>query len=92
MPRPASRRVTQPDAPKLVFVFEIERKFARHDTIARMPSGRHGPEVPFEEFYLRSSPSFETEEGPHAWLMRHIFVGIGTHQRDVDTIRCHALV
>ena len=38
---------------------------------------RDGPEVPFEEFYLRSSPQFETEKGPHEWLMRHVFVGIG---------------
>jgi len=64
------------------------------DTISRMQDWmfRNGPEVPFEEFYLRSSPSFETEAGPHEWLMKHIFVGIGTRQREGNTIRYYALL
>ena len=160
-----------PDDPKLEFAFEIQIKFARHDSIAHMPSGagrgfvyidsgvvrgprlngivrpgsggdwalfrpddvlatdarymleaddgtkilmhnrgylwgRHpdtikrmqdwmfhgGPEVPFDEFYLRAAPTFETEEGPHDWLMRHIFVGIGQRQLDGNTIRYYALL
>lgn len=64
------------------------------DTIRRMQDWmfRDGPEVPFEEFYLRAAPSFETEQGPHEWLMRHIFVGIGQRQRDGNTIRYYALL
>lgn len=160
-----------PDQPKLEFVFEIQLTFARHDSIAMMPSGagrgfvyvdsgvvrgprlngivlpgsggdwalfrpddvlatdarymlqaedgtkilihnrgylwgrepdtikrmqdwmfRDGPEVPFDEFYLRAAPSFETEKGPHDWLMRHIFVGIGQRQREGNTIRYYALL
>jgi hypothetical protein len=66
----------------------------QEDTIRRMQDWmfRDGPEVPFEDFYLRCSPSFETEAGPHDWLMRHIFVGIGTRQRDGNTIRYYALL
>lgn len=157
--------------PRMEFVFEIELKFARHDTITAMPSGagrgfvyvdsgvirgpylngkvmplsggdwglfrpddviatdarymleandgtkilmlnrgylwgrkpdtikrmqdwmfRDGPEVPFEEFYLRASPTFETEKGPHDWLMRHIFIGIGQRSRDGNLIRYYALL
>jgi hypothetical protein len=160
-----------PDEPRFEFVFEIELTFARHDSIAAMPSGagrgfvyvdsgvvrgprlngivlpgsggdwalfrpdavlatdarymlqaddgtkillynrgylwgrkpdtikrmqdwmfRDGPEVPFEEFYLRAAPSFETETGPHDWLMRHIFIGIGQRQREGNTIRYYALL
>lgn len=64
------------------------------DTIKRMQDWmfRGGPEVPFEEFYLRAAPSFECPKGPHEWLMRHIFVGIGSRQRDGNTIRYFALL
>lgn len=64
------------------------------DTLKRIQDWmfRDGPEVPFEEFYLRSSPSFETPKGPHEWLMRHIFVGIGQRQRHGNTIRYYALL
>lgn len=64
------------------------------DTIKRMQDWmfRDGPEVPFEEFYLRSSPAFECPKGPHEWLMRHIFVGIGSRRRDGNTIRYFALL
>ena len=64
------------------------------DTIRRMQDWmfRDGPEVPFEEFYLRAAPSFEVSAGPHDWLMRHIFVGIGQRQREGNTIRYYALL
>jgi hypothetical protein len=49
------------------------------DTLERMREWmfRDGKQVPFEEFYLRSAPTFETEAGPHDWLMKYIFIGIG---------------
>lgn len=64
------------------------------DTIRRMQQWmfEDGPEVPFEEFYLRCAPTFEVQAGPHDWLMRHIFVGIGRRQRDGNTIRYYALL
>jgi len=53
---------------------------------------RGGPPVDAGEFYLRASPSFEVERGPHDWLTRHIFIGIGTRQREGNTIRYYALL
>jgi len=53
---------------------------------------RDGPAVDASEFYLRAAPSFEVERGPHDWLTRHIFIGIGTRQRDGNTIRYYALL
>jgi hypothetical protein len=35
---------------------------------------------------------FETEKGPHEWLMRHVFVGIGRRRKDGNTIRYYALL
>lgn len=51
-----------------------------------------GPAVPDDEFYLRAAPSFETPRGPHEWLTRHVFVGIGQRQADGNTIRYYALL
>lgn len=53
---------------------------------------RGGPAVDSSEFYLRASPSFEVESGPHDWLTRHIFVGVGTRQAGGNTIRYYALL
>jgi Protein of unknown function (DUF3237) len=51
-----------------------------------------GPSVPNDEFYLRAAPSFEAPRGPHEWLTRHVFVGIGERQADGNTIRYYALL
>ena len=64
------------------------------DTLKRIQDWmfRDGPEVPFDEFYLRAAPSFETEKGPHDWLMRHVFIGLGQRQSDGNTIKYFALL
>ncbi len=46
-----------------------------------------GPEVPFEDYYLRSNPTFETSAGPHDWLMRHVIVGVGERMADGNLLR-----
>jgi hypothetical protein len=53
---------------------------------------RGGPEVPFEDYYLRVSPTFEVATGPYDWLMRHIVIGIGSRQLSGNTIRYFALL
>lgn len=64
------------------------------DTLKKMQDWmfRDGAEVPFEEFYLRSSPTFETPKGKYEWMMRHIFVGVGQREKLGNTIRYYALV
>lgn len=51
-----------------------------------------GPAVDHAEYYLRSAPTFEVEAGPHDWLMRHVFVGIGERKADGNLIRYHAVL
>jgi hypothetical protein len=51
-----------------------------------------GPPVRFEEFYLRTAPSFEVAKGRHDWLMRHVFVGVGDRFVDGNVIRYFALL
>jgi Protein of unknown function (DUF3237) len=41
---------------------------------------------------MRATPSFEAPRGPHEWLTRHVFVGIGQRQADCNTIRYYALL
>ena len=53
---------------------------------------RGGPEVPFEDYYLRTTPTFEVKQGRHDWLMRHILVGIGSRQLTGNIIRYFALL
>ena len=36
-----------------------------------------GEDVPLEEYYFASTPTFETAAEPYAWLGRTVFVGIG---------------
>lgn len=64
------------------------------DTMERMRDWmfRDGPPLDFEEFYLRSSPSFEAPKGRYEWMMRHIFIGIGRRQKHGNTIRYYALL
>ena len=51
-----------------------------------------GPPVPHAEYYLRAFPTFEVESGPHDWLMRHVFVGIGDRFADGNIFRYFAVL
>jgi hypothetical protein len=51
-----------------------------------------GPEVPFEQYYLRSFPHFETSVGKYDWLTRHVVVGVGERKADGNQISYHALL
>ncbi|MCB2078310.1 MAG: DUF3237 domain-containing protein [Novosphingobium sp.] len=51
-----------------------------------------GPEVPFEDYYLRTTPTFEVETGPYDWLTRTVVIGIGTRQLTGNTIRYFAVL
>jgi hypothetical protein len=46
-----------------------------------------GEPVPFEEYYLRANPTFETSAGPHDWLMRHVIIGVGERMTDGNLLR-----
>lgn len=64
------------------------------DTLTKMRAYmfEDGPPVPDDEFYLRCTPYFEVEKGKHDWLMRYIFVGIGTRTPTGNAIRYYAVL
>ncbi len=51
-----------------------------------------GPEVPFEDYYLRTTPTFEVGKGPYDWLTRTVVIGIGSRQKTGNTIRYYAIL
>jgi hypothetical protein len=48
--------------------------------------------VPHEEYYLRGNPTFECQVGPHDWLTKHVFIGVGERRSDGNLLRYYALV
>jgi len=56
---------------------------------ARIDAGQ-----PFDprENYFRTTPIFKTSVGPHDWLCRTVFVGIGDKRADHSLFAFHAIV
>jgi hypothetical protein len=50
-----------------------------------------GAPVPHAEYYLRAQPTLETSRGPHDWLTRHVFIGVGERRPDGNHVRYYAL-
>jgi hypothetical protein len=50
-----------------------------------------GPPVAHEDYYLRAQPTFETSVGPHDWLTRHVFIGVGERKPDGNVVRYYKL-
>ncbi|WP_129790481.1 DUF3237 domain-containing protein [Sphingosinicella sp. CPCC 101087] len=48
-------------------------RWGTEEAMAKM--SRNEP-VADHEYYMRVSPKFDVPDGPHAWLNRHIFVGV----------------
>ncbi len=64
----------QLDDGSIVYLQNRGFRWGSADVMARM-SRRE--EVPANDYYMRVSPSFEVAQGPHDWLAKHMFVGVG---------------
>jgi len=51
----------------------------------------NGDPVAHEEYYLRSSTTFECPVGKHDWLTKHVFIGVGERKSDGNRLRYYAL-
>lgn len=61
-------------------VIMIQNRGYRHADPAIMERLWHledATDVPADAYYLRSYTMFDVAPGPHDWLARHVFVGIG---------------
>lgn len=50
-----------------------------------------GEEVPPDQYYFRTTPTFEVAVGPHDWLNRTVFVGTGARYPSQVRIRIFAV-
>ncbi len=63
------------------------------DTMERLRDWafNNGEPVAHEEYYLRSSTTFECPVGKHDWLTKHVFIGVGERKADGNLLRYYAL-
>lgn len=60
----------------------IVNKGYRHGPPDVMEKLAKGIEVAPYQYYFRSSPTFEVEQGKYDWLARSVFVGTGERKKD----------
>lgn len=58
---------------------EISEKLSNHEVVSR------------SEYYMCTSPRFEVERGPHDWMTKHIFVGIGEKTPEGNAIHYYKI-
>lgn len=63
-----------------VFIYIINRGY-RHGPPDIMKRLAQGLEVAADQYYFRSTPTFEVEQGKYDWLTKNIFVGIGERHK-----------
>lgn len=61
----------------LVYIENLGIRFGAPEALARI---RRGEPVDPSEIYFRCTPRFETGSKDHAWLMTHIFLGVGVRR------------
>lgn len=62
-----------------VLIYIVNRGY-RHgpkEVMTRLAQGLH---VPAKQYYFRSTPTFEVEQGKYDWLTKQVFIGIGERQ------------
>jgi hypothetical protein len=64
-----------------VCIYIMNRGY-RHGPPDVMAKLAQGIEVAPDQYYFRSSPVFEVEQGKYDWLTRSIFVGTGERHKD----------
>lgn len=90
-----ARYMLQADDGTLILLRNNGYLWGRHnDTMAKIRAWifENGPEVPESDYYLRAHPTFEVERGPHDWLMRHVFIGIGKRKAQGNILRYYAVL
>ena len=66
---------------------QVTNRGLRHAAPEDMARLLRGEPVPPDRVYFRTAPSFETAAPAHAWLTRHLFIGLGERRPDAVLIR-----
>ena len=73
------------------FIYLQNRGFRWGSAEVMAKLARREPVDP-SEYYMRVSPSFEVRQGPHDWLSKHLFFGIGDKIPSGNVIRYYQLL
>ncbi len=74
----------QTDDGSVIYLQNRGFRWGTPEVMARM--ARREPVDP-SEYYMRVSPQFEVQKGPHDWLTKHVFIGIGDKIPEGNVIR-----
>ena len=84
-----ARYLIEADDGTLIYVQNRGFAHAPADVQARIDAGQT---VDPRENYFRTTPTFKTSVGPHDWLCRTIFVGLGDKRADHSLFAFHAIL
>lgn len=73
----------------LIYLSNRGYRWSTPEVMARM---KRGEPVADHEYYMRVSPRFEVAQGPHDWLNRHVFVGVGRRLPVGNAIRYYQVL
>ena len=59
------------------------------DIAANMARNEH---VDLSQYYMRVSPKFDVQAGPHEWVAKHLFVGIAENTPGANCIHYYKLL
>src|SRR6188768_571500 len=69
-----ARYLLEADDGAIIYMQNRGYRWARSPEIAALMA-RNEPVDP-GDYYMRVSPQFDVPEGPHAWMAKHVFVGV----------------
>ncbi|MEO8722734.1 MAG: DUF3237 family protein [Sphingobium sp.] len=69
-----ARYLLEADDGAIIYLENRGFRWARDAVVAEKM--RRNEPVSFDEYYMRVTPRFDAPEGPHAWMSRHVFVGV----------------
>lgn len=84
-----ARYLLQEDDGTLIYLRNRGFRWGTGEVMARM--ARREPVDP-SEYYMRTAPDFEVPRGPHDWLTRYIFVGVGDKTPEGNVIHYYQVL
>lgn len=69
-----ARYLLEADDGAIIYLQNRGYRWARSPEIAELMA--QGEPVEPDDYYMRVSPQFDVPEGPHAWMAKHVFVGV----------------
>jgi len=76
-------------------VIVVNNRGYRHgspEVMERLFNLREGDTVPGDAYYFRAISMFDVAPGPHEWLGRHVFVGVGERMEIGNRVRYFKVV